>query len=268
MSIARQHLMGERLIPDQDGGPAHASATDAAAPAHDLAELLGTVMRSRQTILPRRLLAPGPGGDELAVIFEAAATAPDHGRLLPWRFIVVPSVQRDLLAAAFANALQQRDPAATPEQVVQAKEKAYRSPFLLLVVVDERAGDPGIDLAERIVATGCAVQNMLLMATALGYGSALTSGKALKSSHLRQLFQLADGEHALCFVSIGTVQSAKRARVRPVPGDFVSAVAGAGSPRPDQQTSAPAAAPRSTPASVSGSDPDLAPPSNSLTSPG
>ncbi|MDO8300477.1 MAG: nitroreductase family protein [Lacisediminimonas sp.] len=227
-------------------------------------------MRGRQTILPRRLLAPGPGGDELAAIFEAAATAPDHGRLLPWRFIVVPPAQRDLLAEAFANALQQRDPAATPEQVVQAKEKAYRSPFLLLVVVDERTGDAGIDLAERTIATGCAVQNMLLMATALGYGSALTSGKALKSSHLRQLFQLADGEHPLCFVSIGTVQSARRARVRPVPRDFVSSVAG--SARPDQQPSAPAPEQLSAPASMSGpgSGPgtDPTPPSTSHTSPG
>lgn len=221
---------------------------DSAAP--ELAELLGTVMRSRQTILPRRLLAPGPDADELAAIFDAAATAPDHGRLLPWRFIVVPAEKRDLLGEAFANALRQRDPAATPDQMVQAREKALRSPFLLLAVVNEHTGDPGIDLAERTVSTGCAVQNMLLMATALGYGSALTSGKALKSTHLRQLFGLAPGEHALCFVSIGTVQSAKRARVRPMPREFVSCLGEPGSARLEPHSHAPATAPAPAPGST------------------
>ena len=74
---------------------------------------------------------------------------------------------------------------------------------------------------ERTVATGCAIQNMLLMATALGYGSALTSGKALKSAHLRTLFGLKDGEHALCFLSIGTAGASKGHRLRPQPADYV-----------------------------------------------
>ena len=74
------------------------------------------------------------------------------------------------------------------------------------------------------MSAGCAVQNMLLMATALGLGSALTSGKALKSSGLRRLFGLGVAEHALCFVSVGTVQSRKKARLRPVPADFVSSL--------------------------------------------
>ena len=96
-----------------------------------------------------------------------------------------------------------------PEQLEQAREKAFRSPVLLLAVVDGRRGDPEVDLHERLISAGCAVQNMLLMATALGFGSALTSGKALKSTGLRRLFGLQDGEHALCFVSLGTVLSRK-----------------------------------------------------------
>ena len=98
----------------------------------------------------------------------------------------------------------------------------------MLVVVDGQRGDPEIDLAERTVSAGCAIQNMLLMATALGYGSALTSGKALKSAGLRALFDLAVSEQALCFVSIGTAQSRKPARLRPAPADFVSSLSADG----------------------------------------
>ena len=187
---------------------------------HDMAARVAALMQSRQTILPKRLAEPGPDRQQLALILGAAATAPDHGQLLPWRFVIVPQAARVVLAEVFGAALVERDAAATPEQIAQAREKAHRSPLLLLLIVDGECGDPEIDLFERIVSAGCAVQNMLLMATALGYGSALTSGKALKSDGLRTLFGLTPGEHALCFVSIGTVQSRKTARLRPAPSDF------------------------------------------------
>lgn len=188
----------------------------------DLATLAAQLMQSRQTILPKRLVAPAPDADQRAQILGAASTAPDHGQLLPWRFILVPPEARGALAQVFGAALLERDAQATPEQVAQAQEKAYRSPLLLLVVVDAARGDPAIDLYERIASAGCAVQNMLLMATALGFGSALTSGKALKSAGLRALFGLGQGDHALCFVSVGTVQSRKSLRTRPTVSDYVS----------------------------------------------
>ena len=185
-------------------------------------ELLATLMRARQTILPKRLAEPGPNAAQLEHILAAAASAPDHGQLLPWRFIGLPSEVRGLLAEQFAAALLERDATALPEQVEQAREKAFRAPCLLLVVVDGARGDPSIDLGERLLSAGCAVQNLLLMATALGFGSALTSGKALKAEGLRELFALQEGEHALCFVSLGTAQVRKPERQRPQVADYVS----------------------------------------------
>lgn len=192
----------------------------------ELVNTVATLMHARQTILPKRLMPPGPEPEELRLILEAAGSAPDHGQLLPWRFVTVPEAARPALARVFGEALLERDPQATSEQILQAQEKAYRSPFLMLVVVDAMRGDPEIDLHERIVSAGCAVQNVLLMATAWGYGSALTSGKALKSAVLRTLFSLDAGEHALCFLSMGSVQSSRKSRPRPVHDDFVSMLSG------------------------------------------
>ena len=203
-------------------GAAKAAPAPRAHSADDVASVAATLIQSRQTILPKRLGAPGPGADELTQILQAAAHAPDHGQLLPWRFVLVPEAARAALAEVFAQALLERDADATPEQAAQAREKAHRAPVLLLAVVNAQCGDPVIDLTERLVSAGCAVQNMLLMATAQGYGSALTSGKALKSSSLRGLFQLAQAEHALCFISIGTVQSRKAVRTRPAARSYVS----------------------------------------------
>src|SRR5574337_111222 len=154
------------------------------------ADWVAALLQARQTILPKRLGAPGPDAAQLQAILAAAAHAPDHGCLLPWRFVLVPQDARAALAEVFAQALRERDPEATPAQQEQAREKAYRAPVLLLVVVDELAGDPEIAPGERILSAGCAVQNLLLTATALGFGSALTSGKALQSRALRALFAL------------------------------------------------------------------------------
>lgn len=199
-----------------------AASRVAAAPSDEPAAMAAALIQSRQTILPKRLGAPGPTGAELAQILGAAAHAPDHGQLVPWRFVLVPAPARPALAEVFAQALLERDPEASPEQAEQAREKAHRSPVLLLAVVDAQRGDPEVDLAERMVSAGCAVQNMLLMATAQGYGSALTSGKALKAAGLRALFQLLPSEQAVCFISIGTVVSRKAVRVRPAASSYVS----------------------------------------------
>lgn len=204
----------------------------------DLPTLVATLMQSRQTILPKRLVEPGPDADQLRAILSAAASAPDHGQLLPWRFIIVPREVRGLLAEQFAQALLERDSAALPDQQEQAREKAFRSPLLMLAVVDGACGDPEVDLQERVLSAGCAIQNMLLMATTQGFGSALTSGKALKFAGLRQLFALQTSDHALCFVNVGSVQSRKPQRARPLPADYVAHLTGqqgvlSGLPLPD-----------------------------------
>ncbi len=128
------------------------------------------LMQARQTVLPKRLVVPGPDAAQRHSILAAAASAPDHGQLLPWRFITVPPAQRAALAEVFAQALLERDASASAEQVAQARDKAHRAPWLMLVVVDGLRGDPDVDLHERILSAGCAVQNVLLMTTAQGWG--------------------------------------------------------------------------------------------------
>ena len=182
---------------------------------HELADQAATLIHARQTILPKRLEAPGPDAAQLAMILGAAAAAPDHGQLLPWRFIIVPAHARAALGEVFATALRERDASASVDQLAQARDKAMRAPVLAMLVVDGGRGDANIDLYERIVSAGCALQNMLLMATALGFGSALTSGKAMKSQALRERFSLGKHDHAICFISLGGARARKEPKPRP-----------------------------------------------------
>ena len=188
----------------------------------EIVELAQALIHTRQTLLPKRLFDPGPNEFQTRQILAAAAPAPDHHELTPWRFIVVPAAARAALGEAFAAALRGRDAQATDEQLTQAREKALRAPLVLLAVVRLQDQDAEIEPHERIISAGCAIQNMLLMAHALGFGASLTSGKALGSRPLRALFRLGEDERALCFVNVGTPDRAKPIRPRPAVEEFVS----------------------------------------------
>jgi nitroreductase len=203
-------------------------------------EFTQTLIHSRQNVSPKRLVAPAPAGELLNTILNSAGAAPDHGQLTPWRFVVVPDSQRKRLADVFAQALVERDPQASELQIANAREKAHRAPFLMLAIarlnhsVDEISAVPGrgghhpqateadIHDAERLVSLGCAIQNILLSANAAGFGTGITSGQAMGSRPLRDLFGLTTNEQAVCCVNIGTVTKVKPPRLRPDTATYVT----------------------------------------------
>ena len=182
------------------------------------------LMRSRRQTAPKRLIDPGPSEEQIHALFEAAAQAPDHGRIRPWRFVRVGAAARPDLGEAFASALRERDPLAGPTQLRDARDKALRSPFLALAIARLDDAHAEIPAAERCVSLGCALQNMLLGAHALGYGAGLVSGRAVHSRALRDLFGVEAGELAVCFVAVGTVSQDRPTRARPAPREFVSSL--------------------------------------------
>ena len=181
----------------------------------DSAQWAATLIHSRRTTLPKRLCGPGPDDTQKRLILEAAAAAPDHEQILPWRFVEVPQTGRTALGQAFEAALVARDPQANADERLQARDKAMRSPWLLLAVVRTDGQPDDIPASERLLSAGAAVQNMLLMATALGLGSSLTSGKAMSSPALRTLFGLTAQEQALCFMNFGHIRDTRKERARP-----------------------------------------------------
>jgi nitroreductase len=190
----------------------------------DSAAFALTLITSRQNILPKRLVEPGPTAEQIHDMFLCTAAAPDHGVVRPWRFVLVPRDKRVVLANVFGQALKERDAGATAEQIEQAREKAFRAPFLALAIARLGACEPDIDPLERMVSVGAAIQNFLLCAHSMGFGSSLTSGQAMRSDALRHLFQLSDGEHAVCSINVGTASKGKSARLRPEVPKFVSSL--------------------------------------------
>jgi nitroreductase len=183
-----------------------------------------TLITSRQNISPKHLEEPGPNNEQVERLFHAASAAPDHGLLRPWRFVIIPSNKRADLAEVFALALIDRAPGATLDQIESAREKAHRAPFLMLAVACLGQCESDIPVLERMVSVGCAIQNILLTAHSMQLGSSLTSGQAMSSIRMRELFQLRPGEEAVCFINIGTAAKRKTPRHRPDASDFVSSL--------------------------------------------
>ena len=202
---------------------------EAGAPGGDADEVQDfalTLIRSRENVSAKSLGEPGPSEAQLEAMLAAAAAAPDHGRLTPWRFIIVAREQRHRLGEAFALALLDRDPAATPAQVEAARAKAQRAPLLMVAVACLGPRERDVPALERMLSMGAAVQNLLLAAHAMGFGAGLTSGQAMASGRMRRLCGLAEGEQAVCCINIGTATArVPRKRVRPEPARFVTRLA-------------------------------------------
>jgi nitroreductase len=181
-----------------------------------------TLIHTRQSTTSRFLGEPGPDRAQIETILDAAGAAPDHRRLTPWRLVLVPKDKRDLLAAAFADALSERDPQATDAERREASEKANRGPLLVAAIARLDPALGSVPAQERLLSAGCALQNMLLAAHAMGFGAGLLTGKSLYSQRLKQFFQLADTEQLLCFMAVGAVLRAKPVSSRPTMNDYTS----------------------------------------------
>ena len=218
--MATELTSPSRTMPTREAGAPSRTAALA-----EVADAATALISSRQNASPKRLIGPGPDAEQVHRMLSAAAAAPDHGRLSPWRFVHISASKRHRLGDAFASALVERDPSATPAQITAAYEKAHRAPFLMLAVVRLATDrDCAIPDEERLVSLGCAIQNILLTAKALGFGSGLTSGRGIESAPLRELFGLSAAERAICFVNVGTVSSQQPPRMRPTPGQLLSSL--------------------------------------------
>jgi nitroreductase len=175
----------------------------AGAEMHDLD--VARLIKARRTTHPRHLLEPGPDEGQFAEIIGAAGYAPDHGCRGPWRFVRFPRSARRALGEAFDLSLLARNAAAPDIDRARARQKAFNAPTLVAAVLKLSGGsDTAVTDLDRTISLGCAIQNMLLLATAQGFGSAITSGRAVQAKPLRSLLRLEGHESVACFLSFGT----------------------------------------------------------------
>lgn len=150
-----------------------------------------------------KLSEPAPTREHLEKIIHAGTRAPDHGRLRPWRFVVLQSADsRKQLGDALADMLRARMPGATPEQLDAERAKPMRAPTIIVVAAKIMKGK--IPEIEQVVAVGAAVQNMFLAATALGYGAMWKTGAGAYNADVKRSLGLMPEDHIVALLYLGT----------------------------------------------------------------
>jgi nitroreductase len=160
---------------------------------------------TRCSVAPAFLAEPAPDDAALERILAAGASAPDHGRLRPWRFIVIKGTARARLGEVFAAALGRRDPAAPEAALEQARGGPLRAPLVIAVVATIDPRHAKIPEIEQILSAGAAVQNMLLAAHAQGYGGKWLTGANAYDEHVRAALGLATDDRLVAFLYLGSV---------------------------------------------------------------
>ena len=175
------------------------------------------LLETRRSGKPRDLVAPGPSPQELEQILTIAMRTPDHGKLAPWRFVIVGPKQRQQLADLLARALPEHDPDATSAHYAKALEFAHQAPTLV-VVVSSPIRDHKIPVWEQELSCGAVAMNLLHGANALGYVGGWITGWAAYSERVRTAF-CGPGERIAGFVFLGTPANPLEERPRPLLSD-------------------------------------------------
>ncbi|WP_337846376.1 nitroreductase [Sphingomonas sp.] len=182
------------------------------------------LLRTRRSGKARDLIGPGPDAAQLRDMLEIAARTPDHGKLAPWRFVVVPADARDALAARLVDAYRAERPTASALELQTMEQFAQQSPTLVVVLHSPRVGSK-IPLWEQELSAGAATMNLLHAAHAHGFAGSWLTGWPAFSDAVRDLFGAAP-ERIAGFVFIGTPAKPLEERPRPDLDAIVSNWAG------------------------------------------
>ena len=123
----------------------------------------------RRSANAQDLHAPGPNDEELERILAAASRVPDHGKLVPWYFIVFHGVWSEQVGTKLAEIYKAENPEASEERVQLETTRFSRSPVVVAVISRMRRGNK--PMWEQILSAGAACQTLSLAAHASGFGA-------------------------------------------------------------------------------------------------
>ena len=179
------------------------------------------LLRSRRSVSPNMLIEPGPSPEEIETLLLIAARVPDHGRLAPWRFIVLEGEGRARVGEAIARAFRSDEPDAGDDRFAFERNRLSRAPVVVAVV--SRA-TPHVKIPdwEQLLSTGAVCMNLVVAANAMGYGTAWLTEWYAYDRRVLDALGLEPHERIAAFIHIGTPKEPPVERPRPVLADLVT----------------------------------------------
>jgi nitroreductase len=167
--------------------------------------------------------APGPSAEHLDLILRAAMTAPDHGRLQPWRFALIRGEAIGRLADLAIEASKVAGKPMPPEKEANTRRWLAEVPLLIALACRLDHSNTKIPEDERMLATGAAVTQMLDAAHMLGYGAYWSTGLGTYVDQVNEALGFDGLDYRyMGYLAIGTPIEAGEAPQRPDYRQFVT----------------------------------------------
>src|SRR6266571_7816970 len=172
------------------------------------------LLQTRRSLKPIELVGPGPSAAEIETLLTVASRVPDHGKLVPWRFIVFEGEARLAAGEAIVAAFCAKYPQAKPEHIEAERIRLARAP-LVIAVVSRAAPHVKIPEWEQVLSAGAAAMSLVFAAHALGYGANWITEWYAYDRRVLDALHLAAHEKVAGFIHIGTPKHAPEDRPRP-----------------------------------------------------
>jgi nitroreductase len=177
---------------------------------------------ARRRSVPAHLLAePGPDEAQLAQLLKLAARVPDHGKLVPWRFIVFEGEARHAAGERLAELVRKRNPEIAPDRLEEERTRFSRSP-LCVAVIRREAPHPKIPLWEQTLSAGAVCLNLEIAAHAMGFAAVWLTEWLAEDKEALALYGVGPDEAVAGFIHIGTPTVTPTDRPRPVMEEIVT----------------------------------------------
>jgi nitroreductase len=164
---------------------------------------------------------PGPSPQELEILLGLAARVPDHGKLVPWRFIIFEGAAREAAGEILAEVYAKAHPGEDARRI-EAERKRFCQAPLVVGVVSRAAPNQKVPEWEQILSAGAVCMNLMVAANALGFASIwLTEWYAYDRAVLGRL-GVAETEKIAGFIYIGRADDPREDRARPMLADIVT----------------------------------------------
>jgi len=168
----------------------------------------------RRSVPSKQLDAPGPDPSALLRILTAAVRVPDHGKLVPFRFLRIEGEARHALGQVLVARTLQRDPDA-PAAAIEKERMRFSHAPLIVAVIARLTPDHKVPEQEQLLSAGCVCFALLQSAQALGFGAQWLTGWAAYDEEIGNTLGLQMHEKVVGFLHIGTPKLEVPERERP-----------------------------------------------------
>jgi nitroreductase len=184
-------------------------------------ESLIEFLKTRRSMPAFQMKEPGPSKPEIEEILTLATRVPDHGKLAPWRFIVMTGDARRQVTMALAEIAKADKPELSDEMIAVEETRFLRAPVVVAVV--STAG-PHIKIPEweQVMSAGAVCLNMVIAANALGYVSNWLTEWMAFDQRAHRIIGVEPGEKIAGFIHIGSTDFPVVERPRPALADIVT----------------------------------------------